>query len=149
MQKDLKIGLVLGLVLAVTATIWLATRPSLSLIARMSRVPNPEHPQESFVSPNDLTANEANIADNQLPTTSPQPELPDSPEGVPMTTQYEQTEKIKSQKFHIVREGETLSKISSQYYGSGGNWQKILDSNRNTITDANKIKPGTKLIIPN
>jgi nucleoid-associated protein YgaU len=142
MQKDLKIGLVLGLVLAVTATIWLATRPSLSPIARMSRAPNPEHPQESFVSPNDLTANEANIADNQLPTTSPQPELPDS-------TQYEQTEKIKSQKFHIVREGETLSKISSQYYGSGGKWQKILDSNRNTITDANKIKPGTKLIIPN
>ncbi len=86
-------------------------------------------------------ANEANTTDNQPPTIIPQPELPDS-------AQYEQTEKIKPQKFHIVREGETLSRISILYYGSAGKWQKILDSNRKTITDANKIKPGTKLIIP-
>ena len=77
----------------------------------------------------------------QPPAIIPQPELPDS-------TQYEQTEKIKPQRFHIVREGETLSMISNLYYGSAGKWQKILDSNRKTITDANKIKPGTKLIIP-
>ncbi len=142
MQKDLKIGLALGLVLAASAVLWLATRPSLSPRARMSRTPDAVPAQESFGSPNDLSANEANIADNQPPTISPQPELPDS-------TQYEQTEKIKPQKFHIVREDETLSRISHLYYGSAGNWQKILDANRKTITDANKIKPGTKLIIPN
>ncbi len=98
--------------------------------------------------PNDLSANEANIADNQPPTISPEPESPDSPEGFPKTAQYEQTEKIKTQKFHIVREGETLSKISNKYYGSAGKWQKILDANRDTIKDPNKLIPGTKLIIP-
>ena len=149
MQKDLKIGLALGLALAASAVLWLATRPSLSPRARMSRIPNVVPAQESFGSPNDLSVNEANTADNQPPTINPQPELPDSPEGVPGTAQHEQTEKIKTQKFHIVREGETLSKISNKYYGSAGKWQKILDSNRKTITDANKIKPGTKLIIPN
>ncbi|MGB2864894.1 MAG: LysM peptidoglycan-binding domain-containing protein [Sedimentisphaerales bacterium] len=142
MQKDLKIGLALGLVLAASAVLWLATRPSLIPRARMSRIPNAAPAHESFGSPNDLSANEVNTADNQPPTINPQPELPDS-------TQYEQTEKIKPQRFHIVREGETLSRISNLYYGSAGKWQKILDSNRKTITDANKIKPGTKLIIPN
>lgn len=132
----------MGLVLVASALLWLATRPSLSPRARMSRIPNAVPAQENFSTPNDFSTNEANIADNQPPTISPQPELPDS-------TQYEQTEKIKPQKFHIVREGETLSRISNLYYGSAGKWQKILDSNRNTITDANKIKPGTKLIIPN
>ncbi len=142
MQKDLKIGLALGLVMAVTALFWLATRPSLSPRARMLRIFNDSPAQESFDSPNDLSANEPKIADEQPQTISPQPELPDS-------AQYEQTEKIKPQKFHIVREGETLSRISNLYYGSAGKWQKIHDANRNTITDANKIKPGTKLIIPN
>jgi nucleoid-associated protein YgaU len=117
-------------------------------MARMSHNSNAVPSQENFGVPNDFPANEANIADNQSPAISPQPELPDSPEGVPRTTQYEQTEKIKPQKFHIVRKGETLSKISNLYYGSAGKWQKILDSNRKTITDANKIKPGTKIIIP-
>jgi nucleoid-associated protein YgaU len=148
MQKDLKIGLVLGLVLVASALLWLATRPSLSPIARMSRTPNAVPAQESFVLPNDLSANEANRADNQPPTISPEPKSPDSPEGASRTAQYEQAEKIKPQKFHIVREGETLSKISNKYYGSAGKWQKILDANRDTIKDPNKLIPGTKLIIP-
>lgn len=142
MQKDLKIGLALGMVLAASAVLWLATRPSLSPLARMSRTPDAAPAPENFGSPNDLSAEKPYIAEHQPPAISPQPELPDS-------TQYEQTEKIKPQKFHIVREGETLSEISNKYYGSAGKWRKILDSNRKTITDANKIKPGTKLIIPN
>ena len=48
MQKDLKIGLALGLVLVVSALLWLATRPSLSPIARMSRIPDATPEQQSF-----------------------------------------------------------------------------------------------------
>jgi len=143
MQKDLKIGLALGLVLAASALLWLATRPSLSPLARMSRIPDTAPAQESFEPSNDV-----NTAENQPPTISPEPELPVSPEGVPKTAQYEQTEKIKTQKFHIVLKGQTLTQISYKYYGSAGNWKKILDSNRDTIKDPNKLIPGTKLIIP-
>ena len=141
MQKDLKIGLVLGLVLAASAVLWVATRPSLSPRARMSRISNATDAQESFGSPNNLSANEANTADNQPPIISPQPELPDS-------SQYEQTKKIKTQKFHIVLKGQTLSMISQKYYGSAGKWQKIFDANKRTIKDPNKLRLGTKLIIP-
>jgi 5'-nucleotidase len=142
MQKDLKIGLALGLVLVTSILLWLATRPSLSPLARMSRIPDAVPDQEGFE-----PANEKDIADNP-PTISPQPESPDSPEGVPDTAKYEQPEKIKTQKFHIVLKGQTLTQISQKYYGSAGNWKKILDANRNTIKDPNKLIPGTKLIIP-
>jgi nucleoid-associated protein YgaU len=145
MQKDLKIGLVLGLTLVIASVLWLATRPSLSPEARMQQLHNTVPLQENSGLPDNFSTNEANnesIENNQFSIINNQSELPD-------TTIYEQEEKIKPQKFHIVCEGETLSKISSLYYGSGGKWQQILDSNRNTITDANKIKPGMKLIIPN
>jgi len=141
MPRDLKIGLLLGLLLTVSALLWLATRPSLSPIARMSHVPNSKPPKESSVSPNDLTANKANVVENRPPATNPQPELTDS-------AQYEQTEKIKTQKFHIVLKGQTLTSISLKYYGSAGNWQKILNANKEKIKDPNKLIPGTKLIIP-
>lgn len=55
---------------------------------------------------------------------------------------------IRPQRFHIVRKGETLSKISSKYYGSAGQWRKIFEANRGTLKDANTVRPGTKLIIP-
>lgn len=136
MQKDLKIGLALGLVLVASALLWLATRPSLSPIARMSHTPDTVPAEEYFEQ-----ANEKDTTDNQPPAISSQPELPDS-------TKYEQTEKIKTQKFHIVLKGQTLTQISQKYYGSAGNWKKILDANRDIIKDPNKLIPGTKLIIP-
>ena len=61
---------------------------------------------------------------------------------------YIQEEKIKTQKFHIVSEGENLSVISLKYYGTANQWRKIFNANRDVISDANKVKSGIKLIIP-
>ena len=71
-----------------------------------------------------------------LPSISPN--LPDRPK----------TEPAKAARSHVVRPGETLSSIAQQYYGSANEWRKILTANEKTIKDANKIAPGTKLIIP-
>jgi nucleoid-associated protein YgaU len=57
-------------------------------------------------------------------------------------------EPIKTERFHIVRTGDTLSRISYRYYGTANKWQKIFERNRNTISDANKLAIGIKLIIP-
>jgi len=101
MQKDLKIGMVLGFVLAAAAAVWLSTHPSLSTKARM------------------LHYEQADTNNTQRDT-----------------------------RFHTVLKDETLSDISRKYYGSANNWQKILDANHSRIKDANKLREGTKLFIP-
>ena len=151
----------MGLTLVIASVLWLATRPSLRPEARMqqtydtaSRQQPAEQPAVPAIAripaPDSDTAQSDNLNASPVKILGEATGAGDEIEknNPPDTTIYEQDEKIKSQKFHIVREGETLSKISSLYYGSAGKWQKILDSNRNTITDANKIKPGMKLIIP-
>ena len=59
-----------------------------------------------------------------------------------------QPETMRRQRFHLVRPGETLSRISAQYYGSPGQWRKIFEANRGTLKDAHTVRAGTKLIIP-
>jgi len=49
---------------------------------------------------------------------------------------------------HLVTKGETLSGISSRYYGTSKRWASIYEANKALITDANDLKPGTKLVIP-
>ena len=129
--------MLLGMVLVTAVMVWLSTGPSLSPKAagpnHRSNLPTQEDPALSNnLSTKGLEAQ--NAEDNQS-------KPPDS-------TIYEQTEKIKAQKFHIVRKGETLSEISRKYYDSANKWQKILEANRDEIEDVSKLKPGTKLIIP-
>lgn len=129
MQKDLKIGMLLGLVLVMVVMVWLSIGPSLS--------PKAAGPDTRPAGSNNLSTNgltELNTEDNQSKPTD--------------STIYEQTEKIKTQKFHIIRQGETLSIISYKYYGSANKWQMIFKANRNVINDVNKLRPGTKIIIP-
>jgi len=162
MQKDLKIGLVLGLTLVIASVLWLATRPSLRPEARMQQPGDTDSRQQSaeqpvgpaiarIPAPDSYAEQNGNLNTSSFKISTDASRVSNENEitNPPDSTIYEQEDKIKPQKFHIVREGETLSRISSLYYGSGIKWQKILDSNRNTITDANKIKPGMKLIIPN
>jgi len=49
---------------------------------------------------------------------------------------------------HEVVKGETLSSISEKYYGTQAKWKRILDANRALIPDANRLKVGIKLTIP-
>ncbi len=137
MQKDLKIGMLVGLVLVMAVMLWLSIGPGLS--------PKAEGPDpRSNPSPQKDPATTNNFSTNGLTTQSTE----DNQSKPPDSTIYEQTEKIKTQKFHIVREGETLSEISRKYYDSANKWQKILDANRQIIKDVNKLRPGIKLIIP-
>ena len=120
--------MVLGLVLTIVAVLWLSTRPSMSTKARMLNSYNAGARQESIEQP--LLPLIAKVETEQS--------------NVPDLTARKQVEKI----IHTIREGETLSGISREYYGSENKWQKILAANRNVIKDANKLQPGTKLIIP-
>lgn len=178
-QKDLKIGLVLGLLLVGIVVFKLATDPRLNPTAKILSLQNVTaqdanaaapggslnstprenenspvqseyaEPQQHVSAPFSLAQNEprpgisdtADQENRQLITDENEPE---STDGSPIM----QTEKIKTQKFHIVRKNQNLSIISRQYYGSSNKWQKIVDANRDVIKDPNKLQPGMKLIIP-
>lgn len=165
MGRDFKIGLISGLVLAVLALIWVATRPSLSTHARMlgpSTASSDEGLPPGIIGPApDETTPEASIDSNAQPDDTLPPGLiageptpSQSPFSKPVRneepdlTRYEQKEKITTTKFHIVRRGENLSAISKQYYGSPNKWRQIIEANPKTLKDPNKIAPGMKLIIP-
>jgi nucleoid-associated protein YgaU len=47
-----------------------------------------------------------------------------------------------------VQPGDTLSKISKEFYGDANQYMKIFKANTDKLSDPNKIKPGMDLIIP-
>lgn len=57
-------------------------------------------------------------------------------EAAPKTTTY------------TVQKGDTLSKISKQFYGDAGQYMKIFSANRDQLSDPDKIQVGQVLKIP-
>ncbi|MEP7060847.1 MAG: peptidoglycan-binding protein LysM [Betaproteobacteria bacterium] len=51
-------------------------------------------------------------------------------------------------KYYTVVSGDTLSKISKQFYGDANKYTKIFEANKPMLSDPNKIYPGQNLRIP-
>jgi nucleoid-associated protein YgaU len=49
---------------------------------------------------------------------------------------------------YTVKSGDTLSKISQQFYGSSNEYMRIYYANRDKLSDPDKIQPGQQLVIP-
>jgi nucleoid-associated protein YgaU len=154
-------------VLAGAVLLWVVTRPTLTTQARMFS-PSAAASQESqrevdplFSQSSQPSSPPAPQRQSQVTEASPVGGLiepvPETPVNTPPPqthaqepdlTVYERDRKITTTRFHIVQKDETLSSISQQYYGTASRWQRILAANEQTIKDANKIRPGTKLVIP-
>jgi len=52
------------------------------------------------------------------------------------------------QRTYTVQAGDSLSKISKQFYGNANEYTKIFEANRDVLSDPNKISPGQTLKIP-
>lgn len=55
---------------------------------------------------------------------------------------------VPAPRVHTVAEGDSLTRISVRYYGTGNRWQEIYDANRETLRGENALKPGQRLRIP-
>ena len=53
-----------------------------------------------------------------------------------------------STRTYTVQAGDSLSKISKQFYGSPNQYMKIFEANRNQLSNPNEIQPGQQLTIP-
>jgi 5'-nucleotidase len=147
MQKDFKIGLAIGTVLAAGVIIWLATLPNLSAQARALRAAsniNSSPKTTPGISPSVISPQttddispaasiENQVSSNETPTTN----------NEQLTTNTKQPQRI-----HVVQKGDTLSSISAKYYGSARQWRKIVLANRDNLPDPNHLIPGSKLLIP-
>lgn len=49
---------------------------------------------------------------------------------------------------YTVKAGDSLSKISQQFYGSASKYMKIFEANRDQLSDPDKIRAGQTLKIP-
>ena len=49
---------------------------------------------------------------------------------------------------YTVKAGDTLSKISKQFYGDSNEYMRIFYANRNELKDPDKIQVGQQLVIP-
>jgi len=49
---------------------------------------------------------------------------------------------------HRVRQGETLYSLATRYYGSGREWRRIADANRDRLPAPEKLSVGIELRIP-
>lgn len=49
---------------------------------------------------------------------------------------------------YTVQSGDTLSKISKQFFGDSNKYMTIFNANRDQLSDPDKIKPGQVLKIP-
>ena len=49
---------------------------------------------------------------------------------------------------YTVQPGDSLSKISKEFYGNASQYMKIFEANRDKLADPDKIKAGMELVIP-
>ena len=55
---------------------------------------------------------------------------------------------VPAARFHVVVEGDSLTRISVRYYGTTNRWQEIYEANRETLRGENTLRPGQRLRIP-
>jgi len=53
-----------------------------------------------------------------------------------------------SPRTYTVQAGDSLSKISKQFYGDANKYMTIFNANKDKMSDPDKVKIGTELIIP-
>jgi nucleoid-associated protein YgaU len=133
MPRDFKTGIIAGLAVTIVLAAWLSTLPALSVTARLqNNQASSSAGSSQFLSFLYKGRDSRNQADISRPDAEKEQSAP-LPNNLNL-------------RIHIVQAGQTLSNIAYQYYGSAAQWTKIL--NANPRIDPNKIKPGTKLIIP-
>lgn len=170
MQKDFKIGLVFGAICLLGLLVWLATNKNLSPNARMAKSFGQSQSETSPGSPvNEVppTDEPSLVSDPPSDTaTLPVTRVQTPPEIIPepVTPVFAGREpnlnapedpateptgpRIKTNRFHIVTSGETLSEISQRLYGTSKRWPDILQANKDRLDAPEKIRPGMYLLIP-
>jgi nucleoid-associated protein YgaU len=144
MQKDFKIGMLIGLALVMAAAVWLSLQPGLSVSTRLGQLQDKQ--RRSQIATAQITGKRENLkTETENKREEIQPQLSQQV-ALKQQTKQSQALPVNDTKYHTVRSGQTLSEIATEYYGSAKDWTKIRDANPQI--DVYKLKPGTTIIIP-
>jgi nucleoid-associated protein YgaU len=141
-RKDVKTGMLIGLAIAIAAMAMLMVKKDSGLGVA-----------ESGVSLKQIENQSGRPGDNAGPAVVYE-QSASIPSGQSTATTASNTSSsaplvpVKSTRFHIIREGETLSSISKKHYGTTTSARKIFEANRNVLQDPDHLRAGTKLTIP-
>lgn len=87
---------------------------------------------------------EGNVIITPTPAPVAPPPVPVTPKPPPKTTPPPKP----VQRTYTVKHGDTLWSIAQHFYGSGSQWPKIYNANKNKIKNPNLIYAGQVLVIP-
>jgi outer membrane protein OmpA-like peptidoglycan-associated protein len=97
----------------------------------------------------------AEVEEVNLPYEGPPQDVPKEDVKVIDEGKYEvqQQEKVESEvkvstKEYIIQKNDSLWKIAQKELGNGNRWKYLYEMNKNVIKNPNKLKAGTKIIIP-
>jgi nucleoid-associated protein YgaU len=146
MRTDLKTGIILGTTLVAGALMLISVFSSNIEESRRQKISLDSNAETSTELTNLQTITPTSPARSKSESqTSKKLSLPEEDEAIPESKPFRQEVQPR---IHIVAEGETLTSISIEYYGSANMLQEILTANRGIIKDANKLSPGMRLVIP-
>ncbi len=64
------------------------------------------------------------------------------------SVEFEGITEDSEESYYEIKSGDTLSKISKEFYGNANLYNKIFEANKEVIKDPNLIYPGQKIRIP-
>jgi nucleoid-associated protein YgaU len=134
MRKDVKIGMFIGIGLVFIG--WV-------LFALYSETPQQRRQKQLAVEPGVSKPATKPAPKSPAPAAKPTVPVVSTPSEEPKPTESKPAGQV-----HIVQPGQTLSAISTQYYGRADGWQKILDANPDVLQNASQLRPGMRLKIP-
>lgn len=172
MRSELKIGVFVGVVIVVGIILFVVNRTQDQ--NDQNNIIQTNHNNAPLS--NDITRNSA----DPIESTPPQPPEPDSQEPSVEIVDHEETAtqplkeldknvvpvvkeepvppvvvvpepEVKTPRYHVVKKGESLYRISEQYYGRGNQnkgIRAIQQANSNLVKQAGVIYPGWRLRIP-
>jgi nucleoid-associated protein YgaU len=76
------------------------------------------------------------------------PKVDDITADFPVDASKAAASKASSSQSYTVQPGDTLSKISKQFYGNANDYMRIFNANKDQLKDPDQIKAGQRLIIP-
>lgn len=156
MRNDMKIGIIVGVLVVLGIIIFLVS-PGGDSRQKESQTPAPPADQGEIPAQTPPVTTPPQTKSSEIVVVPPEgqkPALetkeiitkPDAEIESPPPAQPEPSERLA--RYHIVKEGDTLSRISEQYFGHERFWTVIHQANKDLIQNPDRLQVGWKLRIP-